>query len=138
MAKILNQNTLYNGFSTYGRAKKFHLTDTDLIKQDLFNMFNIKKGEKLMNPNFGTIVWSMLFEPFTEQVRQAITDDVKRVASYDPRLKLNTLQINEFQQGIQIVLNVTFLANDQTVTLTMNFDRDSQTMSQGAVKGAGQ
>jgi phage baseplate assembly protein W len=137
MAKIQNSNVLYSGFSTHNRLKKFRVTNFDLVQQDLFNVFNIKKGEKLMNPNFGTIIWGMLFEPFTEQVRNAITDDVKRITSYDPRLAVNTIQINEFLQGIQIVLNVTYIPNDQTATLTLNFDRDSKTISRGVVPGAG-
>ena len=46
----------YKGFSTVGRNQKFRLTDFDLVKQDLINHFNIRKGEKLMNPNFGTVI----------------------------------------------------------------------------------
>jgi len=129
--------SLYNGFSTYNRTKKFHLTDFDLVKQDLFNLFNIKKGEKLMNPNFGTIIWGMLFEPFTTAVSDAITNDVKRIASYDPRVHLNSLQVNEYTQGLQIVMSLTYLATDQSSTLVVNFDRDSKTASSGTVPGAG-
>jgi len=40
----------YNGFSTYNRSKHFRLTDFDLVRQDLMNHFNTRKGEKLMNP----------------------------------------------------------------------------------------
>ena len=48
----------YKGFSTNNRSKKFRVTDFELVKQDLINHFNIRKGEKLMNPNFGTIIWN--------------------------------------------------------------------------------
>ena len=51
---------LYKGFSTYNRSKRFTVTDLDLIKQDIFNHFNIKKGEKLMQPAFGTTIWDTL------------------------------------------------------------------------------
>lgn len=128
---------LYHGFSTYNRTKKFHLTDFDLVKQDLFNLFNIKKGEKLMNPNFGTIIWGMLFEPFTPAVNEAIVNDVKRIAAYDPRIHLSSLQVNEYTQGLQIVMTITYLATDQSSTLVVNFDRDSKTASAGTVPGAG-
>lgn len=122
---------LYNGFSTYNRFKKFHLTDFDLVKQDIFNHFNIRKGEKLMNPNFGTIIWGMLFEPMTDEVRNAITADVKRIVTYDPRVATNTIQLNEYYNGIQILIELTYLPTNKTATLTLNFDRDSRTMSQG-------
>ncbi len=57
---------LYNGFSTLNGSKKFKLTDFELVKQDLQNHFGIRKGEKLMNPEFGTIIWDLLFEPLNE------------------------------------------------------------------------
>ena len=73
----------YKGFSTVGRDKKFRLTDFELVKQDLMNHFQIRKGEKLMNPNFGTIIWNVLYDPFTESLRSAIAADVKAIASYE-------------------------------------------------------
>ncbi len=122
---------LYNGFSTYNRYKKFKVTDFELVKQDLFNHFNIRKGEKLMNPEFGTIIWGMLFEPFTDDVRKAITDDVKRIVTYDPRIAVDSIQIDEYQQGIQILVTVTYLVENFTSTILFNFDRDSRTLSTG-------
>jgi phage baseplate assembly protein W len=122
---------LYSGFSTYNRYKKFRVSDFDLVQQDLFNHFNIRKGEKLMNPEFGTIIWGMLFEPLTDTVRKAIVADVKRIAMYDPRIAVNSIQLNEYQQGLQINLVLTYLVEDRTVTLAFNFDRDSKTVSQG-------
>ena len=84
-----------------------------------------------MNPEFGTIIWGMLFEPLTDTVRKAMIADVKRIAMYDPRIAVNSIQLNEYQQGIQINLVVTYLVEDRTVTLGFNFDRDSKTVSQG-------
>jgi phage baseplate assembly protein W len=127
---------LYNGFSTYNRYKKYKLTDFELVKQDLFNHFNIRKGEKLMNPEFGTIIWGLLFEPFTDDVRKAITDDVKRIATYDPRLAVDSIQIDEYQQGVQVTLVVTYLIENYTSTLLLNFDRDSRTISTGVYGNA--
>jgi len=74
---------LYKGYSTVGNTgTKVQLVDADLVKQDLINHFNIRRGKKLMNPDFGTIVWDSLFEPFTEQLKDQIIDDVTRIASY--------------------------------------------------------
>ena len=63
----------YRGFSTVdGDSRSPALYDLALIKQDLINHFHIRKGEKLENPEFGTIIWEMLFEPLTEQSKQMI------------------------------------------------------------------
>lgn len=118
--------TLYHGFSTHNRTKKFHVTDFDLVKQDIFNHFNIRKGEKLMNPEFGTIIWSLLFEPFTDDIRAAITEDVKRVVMNDPRVAVNSITVNEFGYGIQVLVELTYLTEDKTELLTINFNKDSK------------
>ena len=126
---------IYSGFSTYNRYKKFRVTDFDLVQQDIFNHFNIRKGEKLMNPEFGTIIWGMLFEPFTDDVRKAVTADVKRIVTYDPRVAVDSIQINEFEQGISITVVLTYLVENKTAKLEFNFDRDSRTLSQGIYGG---
>jgi hypothetical protein len=65
--------TIYRGFSTRLNAKKYSVTDFALAKQDMINHFEIRKGEKLMNPQFGSIIWDMLFEPLTEDTKQIST-----------------------------------------------------------------
>jgi len=117
---------LYKGFSTYNRRKKFRLTDFELAKQDLFNHLNIRKGEKLMNPNFGTIIWNMLFEPMTTEVKSAIADDIQSIVSYDPRLAVESIIISEYEHGIQISIDLRFVETNQVDTMQVTFDKDSQ------------
>jgi phage baseplate assembly protein W len=114
--------SIYRGFSTINRIRKFRVTDFDLIKQDIFNHFNIKKGEKLMNPEFGTIIWNLLFEPFTDETKQAIVDDVTRIVDYDPRVTLNAIVINSYDHGINLQLDLTYLTENQTDTIRLQFD----------------
>jgi phage baseplate assembly protein W len=121
--------TLYKGFSTVNRYKKFRVTDIDLIKQDLINHFNIKKGEKVMQPDFGTIIWSLLFEPMTATVRQAIIDDVKSVVGYDPRTNLQNITINEYDSGIQIMVDLLYIPTNQLTALNLQFDSRTQRLT---------
>ena len=114
--------TTYKGFSTQAGNKNFRLTDFDLIKQDILNHFNIRKGEKLMRPNFGTIIWNVLHEPFTEDLKSVITQDVKAIASYDPRVSFDNIIITEFDQGIQIELQLRYVLTNQTNVMLMNYD----------------
>jgi len=125
--------TTYRGFSTTDRYKKFRVTDFDLIKQDLINHFNIRKGEKLMNPNFGTIIWNTLFEPLTQETREIIADDVKRIVSYDPRLSVDNITINEKDYGIQIEVDLRYVTSNEAGTLKLNFDKASQTIASGTL-----
>ena len=116
-------STFYRGFSTYNRRKKFRVVDFDLSKQNLFNHLNIRKGEKLNNPNFGTIIWNMLFEPLTIEVKAAIAADISSIVSYDPRLRTDNISISEYQHGLQIEVELTFIETDQRDKLNLQFDR---------------
>lgn len=119
----------YRGFSTYNRYKKFRVTDLELVKLNLFNHFNTRKGEKLMQPNFGSIIWNIMFEPLTEEIRDIIVEDVKRVVSYDPRTQASNVIVSQFEYGIQIEIELRYLPTDQTETLSLRFDNNSQTLT---------
>ena len=117
---------LYKGFSTYNRNKKFRAVDFDLVKQDLLNHFNIKKGEKLMNPEYGTMIWSAIFEPMTEAIKSEIVSDIKRIVSSDPRIAVNNVIITEYEHGLQIEIALTYIAQNNTQVLYAQFDRDAR------------
>jgi len=123
--------TIYRGFSTYNRLRKFRLTDFDLVKQDLFNHFRIRKGEKLMNPEFGTIIWNVIFEPLTSELHELIVDDVKRIIKYDPRISVDNVIIEEQSYGLSIEMEVTYLPENLVENISLAFDKTNLTVSQG-------
>lgn len=113
----------YKGFSTYNRSKKFRITDFELVKQDLTNHFNIRKGEKLMNPDFGTIIWDTLFEPLNEDIKNSIVQDVKRVIASDPRVSAQNVIVTQYDRGIQIEIDLLYISTGTRGPLTLNFDQ---------------
>jgi phage baseplate assembly protein W len=123
---------IYRGFSTLNRRNNFRVSDYDLVRQDLYNHFNIRKGEKLMNPNFGTIIWNMLFDPLTSETKKIMIDDVRRIVNYDPRIAVQNVILNEFDRGLQIEIELTYLTTNQTDTISMNFDRDSMKLTRSS------
>lgn len=122
---------IYKGFSTVNRNKKFRISNFELVKQDLYNHFQIRKGEKLMQPNFGSIVWNLLFEPMTEQTKAAITEDVKGVVGYDPRTKVSNVIVTQFEHGIQIEIELVYIPEDLTDLVSFTFDTNSLTLTRG-------
>lgn len=120
---------VYKGFSTVSGSRNFRLTDFELIKQDIMNHFNIRKGEKLMNPNFGTIIWNVLFEPFTEDLKSVIVSDIQAIASYDPRVSFDNIIVTEYDQGIMIELQLRYVPTNQTNVMLLNFNGETQSLS---------
>ena len=119
----------YCGFSTLQNTKKYTLTDFELAKQDLINYFNIRKGQKLMQPGFGTIIWDMLFEPLDEATQQTISQDIKRIVGYDPRLRVGQVAVSQQDTGFLVQLTLSYVPNDQSATIALNFNRNNQTLT---------
>ena len=127
-ASIGNANSSsfrYRGFSSKEFKRNYKLYDAELIKQDLINHFYIRKGEKLENPKFGTIIWDTLFENFTPEIKAAIAKDVEEIINFDKRVKVNSVSIDSTQQGIRIEAEIVILPFDITDTLRLDFDRDN-------------
>lgn len=120
---------MYRGFSTVGRDKKYRLTDFDLVKQDIINHFYIRKGEKLMNPSFGTIIWNVLHEPLTDDLKSVIISDIKSIANYDPRVSFDNIVITEYEQGIQIELQLRYVQTNQSNLLSLQFNNQTNLLS---------
>jgi phage baseplate assembly protein W len=118
----------YKGFSSKETAKNYKVYDIDLVKQDLLNHFYIRKGEKLENPEFGTVIWDMLFEQFTEDVKNIIAKDVEDIINYDPRIAVNEVQIDSTDQGIRIQADIVYIPFNVNERMTFNFDKTNSTI----------
>jgi phage baseplate assembly protein W len=124
--ETITSKTSYRGMSTVNPDNvTFSLYDISLIKQDLINHFHIRQGEKLSNPEFGTIIWDALFEPLTESLKEAITQNVTKIINSDPRTNVNSILIVQYEKGIQIECTITYLPFNISETLRMRFDEDA-------------
>ena len=113
----------YRGISTVNNNNtKFGLFDIGLIKQDIINHFHISKGEKLENPNFGTIIWDVIQDPLTSELEEAIEQDVLDIINNDPRVNATTVQIVPFESGLQIEVELEYLTYNVSEKLRLTFD----------------
>jgi phage baseplate assembly protein W len=114
----------YKGFSSVsGDSKSYSLYDLALIKQDIINHFHIRQGERLENPTFGTIIWDVLFEPLTEDLKQLIVKNVEQIINYDPRVNANSVIVTTYESGIQIECTLTYLPYNIQESLQFKFDQ---------------
>jgi phage baseplate assembly protein W len=114
----------YRGFSSLSTdAESFVLYDLALIKQDIINHFHIRQGERLMNPEFGTIIWDVIFEPLTDNLKDLILKNVETIINYDPRVKADNLIVTSYESGIQIECSLTYLPYNISEALRFRFDQ---------------
>ena len=115
---------MYKGFSTVNQSTdNFALYDFELIKQDLLNHFYIRQGERLMNPTFGTVIWDLLFEPLTEEVKGMILQDVNTIVNFDPRVQASNVIVTGYETGIQLQVTLTYLPYNLSENLKVQFDQ---------------
>jgi phage baseplate assembly protein W len=126
------QNQFYKGYSSVSAVDLGNTTlyDFDLIKQDILNHFNTRQGERVMLPNFGTIIWALLFDPFTDDVKQAIANDINRICNSDPRVVPIQIDIDEQEYGMLLEITLQVVGTDQTVNMRLAFDRELGLISQ--------
>lgn len=116
----------YRGISTVNpNNSSTVLYDLQLIKQDLLNHFHIRQGEKLCDPEFGTIIWDALFEPLTDQMKDAIKENVTQIVNYDPRVSVNQIIVDEYESGIQIEISLVYLPYNIQENMRLQFDENA-------------
>jgi len=121
-----NYSKRYRGISTVNpEANSYNLYDFELIKQDIINHFHIRQGEKLMNPTFGTIIWDILFEPLTDDIKNAIIKNVTDIINYDPRVRVQKVNVDAYESGIQIEATLTYLPYSISETMRLTFDQNA-------------
>ena len=112
---------IFKGFSTQGREfKDPKLYDVELVKQDLLNHFNIRKGEKLENPDFGTNIWLYVFDPLDEETKNLVIEDVE-------------IEVQESDHGLSVKMTVLYIGYAIGETINLLFDQN-----QGLLVGPGQ
>jgi phage baseplate assembly protein W len=76
-----------------------------------------------MNPTFGTIIWDLLFEPLTEDLKDLIVQNVNEIVNYDPRVQAENPVITQYENGIQIECMLTYLPYNISQSMQLRFDQ---------------
>ena len=122
---LSNKTVTFKGFSSRADKKNFKLYDFEVAKQDLINRLSVRKGERVENPEFGTIIYDAIFEPFTEDLKDAIVEDITANLNADPRISTKEILVSEADQGIAVQATITYVPLNITEKLRFNFDENS-------------
>ena len=99
----------------------------DQLKYNLINLLLTSKGERIYNPEFGTLLKAQLFNPMTEASFGDIEDSIiDSVQTYIPEIRINNVEfIQEGEYGSNsLVVKIAYqiLISGQTDTVTVNFE----------------
>ena len=114
------------GFNTIDQYKKFTAIDFDLIKIDLLNAFNIRQGQLVGRPSYGTVIWDYVFENQTQETERQITAEIQRVCGQDPRVALSDIQLFPQQNGILIQVFLIVVPSTDAQRLSIFFNQQQR------------
>jgi len=115
----------FKGYSTINKTwGNFKLYDVELAKRDLLNEFYTRKGERLMSPQFGSIVWDLLFDPLTDEIITAIRADCVRIVTKDPRLDIVNIDVIDNEHTIIVTIVLKYIPTATTTELVAEFNRN--------------
>ena len=117
------------GFNTVDQNKKFTLVDFDLVKRDLLNAFNIRQGQVVGRPGYGTVIWDYVFENQTQETERGITAEIQRVAGGDPRIFVSSIELFPQNNGMLIQLEITVVPSTSAERLSIFFDQTQRSAS---------
>ncbi len=103
-------------------GKKYRAVDEKLIIQDFINALNIQQGQKVGKPDYGTTLWSFVFEPNTTDVQFQLQDEIRRVASGDPRMTINSVKAYPKENGILVEIELAVVPFNRAQLLNVFFN----------------
>jgi phage baseplate assembly protein W len=118
---------LYRGFSTANylldKKRGFSLTNQELVKQDLLNHIYTIPGERVHQPEFGTRIPMLAFEPLDNATLSIVREDLTKAITYDPRLRLVDMVVNAVPDQNMIIafVDVEYVQLNVTETLKLDF-----------------
>ena len=119
--------TIFKGFSTVDKIRApYSLFDQELIKRDLLNEFQTRRGERLMKPNFGSIIHDLLMEPEDTITDDEIRDDITRICDNDPRVEVKDILIFTADHTVRAEVILKYVQTNNEDILFLEFISDTE------------
>ena len=83
----------------------------------------------VMRPEFGCIIWDLLYEPFTDEIYEDIVENITDIGNNDPRLQLQEIEPLQYEHGIQVSLILKYIPTDQTEQMLFTFNKEASTVT---------
>ena len=67
--------------------------DRSAVRNSLFNIFNWRRGQRILNPLFGNIIYEYVYEPLNDITLKNLRAGVLQMLEYEPRISIISLDI---------------------------------------------
>ena len=121
-----------------GKSGLFPQTETTLEQagSNIKNLLLTAKGERVMQPNFGSRLRDLLFEQYTEDLSSRIQSEIQEaISTWLPYINISNVNIIQSDEDPNTTsVDISFALNyepDRFESITLNFEGDSESTSVG-------
>ena len=121
-----------------GRSGLFPQTQTTLEQagSNIKNLLLTAKGERIMQPNFGSRLRELLFEQYTEDLSSRIQSEIQEaISTWLPYINISNVNIIQSDEDPNTTnVSIDFALNyepDRFESITLNFEGNSESTSVG-------
>ena len=99
------------------------------IKRSVRNIISTNKGERPFNPDFGSNVRALLFEPDSDLLRIAREDEIEtQLSNFEPRIDVLSITVSNTSEQIDsyelnVIIEFSPINSQQVVTLNVVLER---------------
>ena len=125
-----NKDNLSRGFKDVGMSFLLNVFTKDAavvknenaIKQSIKNLVLTQKGEKLFQPEIGSGVYELLFEPMDPFTADSIRDEIiNTLGQYEPRITILEVDVEPNEDTNTFDVTVEYRIVGQPIVETVNF-----------------
>ena len=125
-----NKDNLSRGFKDVGMSFLLNVFTKDAavvknenaIKQSIKNLVLTQKGEKLFQPELGSGVYELLFEPMDPFTADSIRDEIiNTLGQYEPRITILEVDVEPNEDTNTFDVTVEYRIVGQPIVETVNF-----------------
>lgn len=121
-----------NGLTSVNSSDIVADYDSDAIRNSLFNIFTTKKGQKILNPSFGSSLDQYLFESVNNINAKILGEDIVRtISEFEPRIEILQVQVTPLpdKQQYSIVFAYRLLNIGKSDSFRIDFSSTNFTIS---------
>jgi len=117
---------IYKGFSTIGKIRPpYTVTNGEAVKRDLLNELYTRKGERVMRPGYGTIIYDLIMNPLDDYVEEEVKEEVIRVCTKDPRVDVSEIFTQTLDHTIRVQVQLVLKPFLDEETLLVEYTQSS-------------
>jgi uncharacterized protein len=107
------------------------LKDVESIKNGIKNIFEWKKGERILLPDFGNDLESLVYEPINDLLIDRAKNLIINMLRWEPRITIEDIEIKWPEDTNQIEVNLSYSIPSLKITTNYQTRIGTQYIAQG-------